>query len=139
MMISSKGRYALRVMIDLAQNNTGEPISLKDISERQDASTKYLELIVAQLSKGGLIDSTRGKKGGYKLIREPKDYTIGSILKQVENNLAPVNCIEGGVIKCDRDKANVCITLPMWKKLDDIIDEYLESVTLEDLLEGRIS
>lgn len=136
MMVSSKGRYALRVMIDLAQNNTGELIPLKEVAGRQNISMKYLEMIVGLLHKGDLLISGRGKKGGYRLAKEPSQYTIGSILKLTEKTLAPVNCLENGTVNCE--KAGYCITLPMWQKLDGIIDEYLESVSLEDLLNGKI-
>jgi Rrf2 family protein len=127
MMVSSKGRYALRVMIYLAQNDREELIPLKEIAENQNISMKYLEMIVSLLHKGNMLISGRGKKGGYRLARKPSEYTIGSILKLTEKTLAPVNCLEG-----------YCITLPMWQKLDGIIDDYLETVTLEDLLEGRV-
>lgn len=136
MMISTKGRYALRVMIDLAQNNTGEFISLKDVAGRQGISMKYLEMIVSLLNKGKMVESQRGKSGGYRLARKPSEYTIESILTLTEGTLAPVNCVENGAKNCDR--AANCITLPLWQKLDHVIDEYLESVTLEDLIEGNI-
>ena len=133
MMVSSKGRYALRVMIYLAQNDREELIPLKEIAENQNISMKYLEMIVSLLHKGNMLISGRGKKGGYRLARKPSEYTIGSILKLTEKTLAPVNCLEGGKVTCE--KAGYCITLPMWQKLDGIIDDYLETVTLEDLLE----
>ena len=132
MMVSSKGRYALRVMIYLAQNDREELIPLKEIAENQNISMKYLEMIVSLLHKGNMLISGRGKKGGYRLARKPSEYTIGSILKLTEKTLAPVNCLEGGKVTCE--KAGYCITLPMWQKLDGIIDDYLETVTLEDLL-----
>ena len=125
MMVSSKGRYALRVMIYLAQNDREELIPLKEIAENQNISMKYLEMIVSLLHKGNMLISGRGKKGGYRLAR-----------KLTEKTLAPVNCLEGGKVTCE--KAGYCITLPMWQKLDGIIDDYLETVTLEDLLEGRV-
>ena len=112
MMVSSKGRYALRVMIYLAQNDREELIPLKEIAENQNISMKYLEMIVSLLHKGNMLISGRGKKGGYRLARK------------------------GGKVTCE--KAGYCITLPMWQKLDGIIDDYLETVTLEDLLEGRV-
>ncbi|MCI6859040.1 MAG: Rrf2 family transcriptional regulator [Eubacterium sp.] len=136
MMISSKGRYALRVMIDLAQNNNGELIPLKEIANRQNISMKYLEMIVSLLHKGGLLVSGRGKKGGYRLAKDPSECSIGAILKLTERTLSPVNCIEGGMVNCE--KAGGCITLPMWQKLDGMIDEYLENVSLEDLLKGKV-
>lgn len=135
MMISTKGRYALRVMIDLAQQDSEEYISLKDIAARQNISMKYLEIIVAGLNRGGMLMSQRGKSGGYRLARPAAEYTIGSILKISEGPLAPVSCLEGEN-RCERSEG--CITLPMWQKLDQIMEEYLESVTLEDLLAGRV-
>lgn len=136
MMVSSKGRYALRVMLDLAQHDNGEFMSLKEVAERQQISMKYLEMIVGLLNKGGMLLSIRGKKGGYRLAKKASEYTVGSVLKLTENNLAPINCPEMGEEGCNR--ADQCITLPMWKKLDDIIDQYLESVTLQDLLDGKV-
>ncbi len=136
MMISTKGRYALRVMIDLARQEKSEYISLKAISERQQISMKYLEAIVAVLNKAGFLQSLRGKDGGYRLAKEPSQYTIGEVLKLTEGSLAPVACLEG----CDNvcQSSDGCITLPLWQKLDGIIDNYLESVTLEDLLRGKV-
>lgn len=136
MMISTKGRYALRVMIDLAQNQKEGYISLKDVAERQDISMKYLEMIVSLLNKGKMLESHRGKSGGYRLAKKPDEYTIGSILDVTEGGLAPVYCLEEGAERCER--AGDCITLPLWKKLDEVINNYLESVTLEDLLEKNI-
>ena len=121
MMVSSKGRYALRVMISLAQNDREELIPLKEIAENQNISMKYLEMIVSLLHKGNMLISGRGKKGGYRLARKPSEYTIGSILKLTEKTLAPVNCLEGGKVTCE--KAGYCITLPMWQILDGISDE----------------
>jgi Rrf2 family protein len=134
MKVSTRGRYALRVMIDLAQNQDSGFISLKDIAERQGVSMKYLESIVAMLNKAGLVDSYRGKKGGYRLNQPIENYTIGSIIKLTEGSLAPVSCLETGADHVNCDKAAECITLPMWQKLDKIIDDYLESVSLTDLL-----
>ncbi|MDO5146958.1 MAG: Rrf2 family transcriptional regulator [Eubacteriales bacterium] len=136
MIVSSRGRYAIRVMIDLAQHNNGELISLKEIAQRQEISMKYLELIVRTLNKGGMLVSGRGKKGGYRLKKSPEEYSISEILKLTEKTLAPVNCGMIGEEGCER--AAKCITLPMWKKLDAIIDEYLSGVTLKDLLEGNV-
>lgn len=136
MIVSSRGRYALRVMIDLAQHNDGELISLKDIAERQGISMKYLELIVGTLNKGGMLISGRGKKGGYRLKYRPEEYSIGSILKLTEKTLAPVSCTELEKECCER--AGQCITLPLWKKLDEMIGQYLDKVTLKDLMDGNI-
>ncbi|WP_302625302.1 Rrf2 family transcriptional regulator [uncultured Eubacterium sp.] len=135
MMISTKGRYALRVMIDLAQNSGESFVSLKDVAGRQEISMKYLEMIVSILNRGKMVKSQRGKAGGYRLMREPSEYTVGSIIKLAEGSLAPVSCVEEGG-SCDR--MGECVTFPLWKKLDDVIDEYLENITLQDLLEGKI-
>lgn len=135
MMISTKGRYALRVMIDLAQNSGESFVSLKDVAGRQEISMKYLEMIVSILNRGKMVKSQRGKAGGYRLMREPSEYTVGSIIKLAEGSLAPVSCVEEGE-SCDR--MGECVTFPLWKKLDDVIDEYLENITLQDLLEGKI-
>ena len=135
-MISTKGRYALRVMIDLARNSERGYISLKEISERQQISMKYLEAIVAVLNKAGFLQSLRGKDGGYKLSRPVEEYTVGQVLKLTEGSLAPVACLEGCDTVCTCSDG--CITLPLWQKLDGIIDGYLEGVTLKDLLEGKV-
>ena len=134
MNITSKGRYALRVMLDLAQHREEGYISLKTIADRQGYSMKYLEMIVGSLKREGLVASTRGKEGGYRLVRDPEDYTIGEILRCIEDNLAPVACIKAGDICCEH--AGECMTVPMWKELDDITNVYLDTVSLEDLLTG---
>ena len=135
MNITSKGRYALRVMLDLAQHREEGYISLKTIAERQGYSMKYLEMIVGSLKREGLVASTRGKEGGYRLVRDPEDYTIGEILRCIEDNLAPVACIKAGDICCEH--AGECMTVPMWKELDDITNAYLDGVSLQDLLTGK--
>lgn len=137
MKISTKGRYALRVIIELAQRNTEGYVSLKSIAESQEISMKYLEMIVSILHAAGFVMSHRGKNGGYKLAREPREYTVGSVLKLTEGSLAPVSCLEGQENTCVR--ADQCITLSMWKKLDTIVDNYLESVTIEDLISRQDS
>lgn len=134
MNITSKGRYALRVMLDLAQHREDGFVSLKVTAERQGISMKYLEMIIAHLKKAGLVESTRGKEGGYRLIREPKDYTVLEILESIEDNLAPVTCIQDGIIHCDH--AEACLTIPMWKELDEVTNAYLSSVSLLDLMTG---
>lgn len=134
MNVTSKGRYALRVMIDLAQHEADGFISLKTIADRQGYSMKYLEAIVGNLKKAELVASTRGKDGGYSLNRAPRDYTVGEILRSIEDNLAPVACIKAGAIDCEH--AAACMTVPMWKELDDITNAYLDGITLEDLLTG---
>lgn len=134
-MISTRGRYALRVMIDLAEHNSGEYITLMDIAQRQEISEKYLEGIVSALSRSGFLSTLRGRGGGYKLAHAPECYTVGSILKLTENSLVPVACLEPGAKPCSR--AAECRTLPMWTKLGKMIDDYLESVTLADLIQGE--
>ena len=136
MIVSTKGRYALRVIIDLAINGKEEYISIKEISDRLQISMKYLESIVANLNKEGLLESLRGKKGGYKLNRKTEEYTVGMVLKASEGSLAPVACVNCGDVDCAA--AEDCITLPMWKKLDNLIDDYLESVTIEDLIKQKV-
>lgn len=134
MMITTKGRYALRVMIDLAEHNTGEYIPLKDIAARQEISEKYLESILSVLSKSQFLIGLRGKGGGYKLAKLPKQYTVGSILRVTDGSLAPVACLEHKPNSCER--ASICKTLPVWEKLDKVIQDYLESVTLDQLATG---
>ena len=134
MNITSKGRYALNVMLDLARHETDGFISLKTIADRLGYSMKYLESIVGSLKKAELVESTRGKDGGYKLCRSSCEYTVGEILRCIEENLAPVACIRAGTVECER--AGECITVPMWKELDDITNAYLDTVTLADLLTG---
>ncbi len=134
MKISTKGRYALRVMLDLAVNNTGEYISLKDISRRQDITVKYLEQVMNLLRKAGFVTALRGNNGGYMLNRSPDEYTVGEILRACEGSLAPVACLEGGgEVVCE--KADTCTTLQFWKGLDRVISEYVDKYTLQDLLD----
>ena len=128
MMISTKGRYALRVMMDLAQNPPEEYVALGGVAERQGISMKYLEAIVALLNKAGFLESRRGKAGGYRLVLSPAEYTVGEILKAAEGGLAPVNCRE-----CS-DGA----TLPLWQRLDQLVENFLQSVTLQDMLDGTL-
>lgn len=134
MNVTSKGRYALRVMLDLAQHSDDGYISLKTIADRQRVSMKYLETIVGSLKKAELVDSTRGKEGGYKLSKPTADYRVGEILRCTEENLAPVSCIKSGSVNCER--AGECMTVPMWMELDEIINNYLDVVTLNDLITG---
>ncbi|MBQ2939574.1 MAG: Rrf2 family transcriptional regulator [Clostridia bacterium] len=129
MMISTRGRYALRVMTDLAEHNNGSYIPLSDIAARKDVSEKYLESIVGALSKGGYLDALRGKGGGYRLNRPIEQYTLDDILSVTEGNLAPIACVGG---ECEH--AAGCRTLPVWQGLDNVIHEYLRSVTLADIL-----
>lgn len=122
-------------MLDLAQHTEDGYISLKTVADRQGISMKYLELIVGSLKKNELLDSIRGKEGGYKLNRPVEEYSVGEILRCLEDNLAPVACIKDGSINCDR--AVGCMTVPMWKELDDITNAYLDNVTLMDLITGN--
>ena len=137
MMVSTKGRYALRVMIDLAEQGSASYIPLKDIAARQNISEKYLESIVKLLTKNGDLYGVRGKGGGYRLTRPPEEYTIGSILRLTEGGLTPVNCLALGTNHCDRSAE--CRTYPIWQKLDTIINDYLDSITLADLVESQPS
>ena len=132
MKISTKGRYALRLMIDLAQHDAGGFIPLRDISRRQEISAKYLEQIVVQLSRAGFVRSIRGAQGGYQLSRPPAEYTVGDILRITEGSLAPVACLESEPVECSR--AGDCITLNFWRGLFDTINQYGDSVTREDLI-----
>lgn len=132
MKISTKGRYAVRVMLDLSEHNTGEYIPLMDIAKRQEISEKYLESIVSVLSKNDFLISLRGKGGGYRLARKPEEYTVGSILKVIEGSLSPVACLEKTPNRCER--AARCKTLKMWEGLDKLIDDYFENITIRDLL-----
>ena len=122
-------------MLDLAEHREEGFVSLKVVAERQNISMKYLEMIIAHLKKADLVESTRGKEGGYRLSREPHAYPIFEILNCMEDNLAPVACIQDGTVNCE--KAGECQTLPMWKELDDITNAYLSSVTLQDLVTGE--
>ncbi|WP_099467697.1 RrF2 family transcriptional regulator [Konateibacter massiliensis] len=132
MKISTKGRYAIRVMIDLAEHNSGDFITLMDIAERQEISEKYLEAIVSILSKNELLISLRGKGGGYKLAKAPEEYTVGSILELTEGSLAPVACLDKQPNSCER--ASKCKTLEMWEGLNELIHNYFENITIADLL-----
>ena len=133
MIVSTKGRYALRVMVRLAMDQTGEHIPLKEIAESEGISQKYLEAIMTVLSKAGFLDAVHGKGGGYRLNRAPSAYTVGSILKLTEGSLAAVSCTAQGPAACAR--TSCCQTKPMWEKLDRMIDEFFEGITLADLLE----
>lgn len=131
MIVSTRGRYALRVMIDLAENSNQERIPLKEIAERQGISQKYIESIMTLLSKNKFVDAVHGKGGGYKLNKKPQEYRVGDILRLTEGTLAPVACLDKDAPPCDRKK--FCRTLPMWTKLDKLVEDYLDSVTLSDL------
>ena len=131
-MISSKGRYALRVMIDLARQNNEGNVPLKDIAERQNISKKYLEIIAQELVSAKLLKGVSGKGGGYRLSREPQDYSVGEILDVMENSMAVVSCLENGAEECPR--AAECDTLPMWSELNQLIHSFLYSKKLSDLI-----
>ena len=133
MKISTKGRYALRLMLDLAQHNTGEMIRIKEISERQNISEKYLEQIITSLKRAGYVKSLRGAQGGYRLAKEPKEYTVGMILRLTEGNMAPVSCLEDESNECER--AENCTSLRLRKMLDEAVKGVIDHVTLQDMLD----
>ncbi len=132
MKISTRGRYAIRFMLDLAEFGDGKPVSIKDVSARQDISEKYLEQMVSNLNKAGLVKSIRGPQGGYVLTKNPDEYTIGEILRITEGDMAPVACLEEESGGCAR--ADNCHTLKLWKKLDDAIRDVIDNTSLQDLL-----
>ena len=132
MKVSTKGRYALRLMLDLAINNTGDPISLKDIARRQGISDKYLEQIISVLNKAKYVKSIRGAQGGYILTKQPKDYTVGMILRLTEGSLAPVACVEENE-SCD--KIRDCATALVWHRKNDAINDVVDHLTLQDLVD----
>ena len=131
-MISTKGRYALRVMIDLAEHENEGCIPLKDVAERQQISKKYLEIIVRELVSGGLVAGVSGKGGGYKLCRAPEEYTVGEILELTEGTLATVACLAPGAEDCPRQAH--CRTLPMWRRFDAMVHDFFFGMTLRDLM-----
>ncbi|MEA4815706.1 MAG: Rrf2 family transcriptional regulator [Lachnospiraceae bacterium] len=136
MKISTRGRYAVRLMLDIAQNETeSEFVRVKDIAKRQDISDKYLEQIIASLKKAGFVKSLRGAQGGYRLSRKTKEYTVGSILRLTEGDLAPVSCLEGGEFGCSR--ADGCVTVRLWSMINDAINGVIDNVTLEDLIKWQ--
>lgn len=131
-MISTKGRYAIRVMLDLAEHDTGKYIPLKDIAERQGISKKYLEIIVRDMVAGGLVTGTSGKGGGYKLLRAPEEYPLGEIIELMEGPLAPVACLAAGAVSCPR--AAACETLPLWEEYDRMTHDFFYGRSLGDLV-----
>ena len=135
MMISTKGRYALRVMVDLARQGKDGYLPLKEIAERQGISEKYLESVLKGLVREKMLEGIRGKGGGYRLTKPPEEYTVGSILRLTEGDLAPVACLEKDAAACPRQAD--CPTLPMWKKLNGMIRDFFDGVTLADLRDGR--
>lgn len=133
MIISTRGRYALRVMIDLAEHANDGYIPMKEVANRQGISLKYLERILPALSKNKLIEGIHGKGGGYRLCRKPEEYTVGEILRLTEQDLAPVTCLECNAAPCDRKEQ--CKTLPMWKKFFDLTNDYFDGITIADFLD----
>lgn len=132
MKISTKGRYALRLMLDLAIHHNGSAIPLKEVAARQEISDKYLEQIVTQLSRGGMVRSVRGAAGGYLLTREPSEYTVGEILRQLEGNLAPVGCaVPGGTCR----RADRCVTMDVWRQIREAVDQVVDHITLAELVD----
>ena len=136
MIVSTKGRYALRVMVNLARRPAEEFVPLKEIAEAESISQKYLEAIMSVLSKAGFVDAVQGKGGGYRLNRPASAYTVGSILNLTEGSLAAVSCTTQGSSACSR--STCCDTLPMWQKLDRLIQDFFDGITLEDLLSDNI-
>ncbi len=135
MRISTKGRYAVRLLLDIAINDTAEPVRLKDTAERQNISMKYLEQIISILVRAGIVKSIRGPQGGYRLVKEPKDYTVGMILRYVEGSLAPVACLEDEINECERQSE--CVTLRIWQELNDAINAVVDKYTLQDLIDWQ--
>ena len=136
MMISTKGRYALRVMIDLAEHCNGEYIPMKDVVKRQQGSQKYVERIMTMLSKANFVEAVHGKGGGYRLNRSPDEYIVGDILRLTEGSLAPVACLDCDAEECER--ADQCRTLPMWKELNNRITDFFDGITIADLMKKDI-
>ena len=135
MIVSTRGRYGLRVMIDLAEHNDGGFVPHNDIAKRQGISEKYLESVVSSLVKAGYLEGLRGKKGGYRLTKSPKEYTVGSILRLTEKSLAPVACLDCDVNTCER--RDTCKTLPLWERLDTLLENFFEGINLKQLSEGE--
>lgn len=135
MKISTKGRYAVRVMLDLAMHNTGECIKVKEIAARQDISEKYLEQIIAVLNKAGYVKSVRGAQGGYRIARDPAEYSVGMILRLTEGSLAPVSCLEEDADECDR--CDTCETLEVWKEVYAAVNNVIDNITIADLINRR--
>lgn len=135
MKISTKGRYALQLMLDLAVYNTGEPVSIKDISKRQGISEKYLEQIISILNKAGYVRSIRGPQGGYFLSKKPEEYTVGMILRQTEGDLAPVSCVGNENPGCERQEE--CVTVKIWQQINDAVNGVIDNITLANLVEWQ--
>ena len=135
MKISTKGRYALRLLLDLAEHQEDGFVSLKDVAQRQEISKKYLEQIVALLNRPDILRTNRGFQGGYRLARSASEYTVGDVLRITEGGLEPVSCLENDPILCER--ADSCATLPIWQGLSKVINGYLDSITLQDILDQQ--
>lgn len=135
MMISTRGRYALRIMLDIAEYQSEGYVSLKDSAERQEISKKYLEQIVTIPGVSKLLETKGGKNGGYRLAKAPREYTVGDVLRAAEGSLSPVACLENDQASCSR--SSYCAVLPIWKGLDDVINEYLDGITLQDILDRK--
>lgn len=135
MKISTKGRYALRMLIDLAEHQNCGFVALKDIADRQNISKKYLEQIILIFNKSDILKTTRGSQGGYKLSKSPDKYTVGEILRLTEGSLAPVDCLNQDPHECER--SGECATLPVWRGLNRVINEYLDSITLQDIIDQQ--
>lgn len=135
-MISTRGRYAIRFMIDLAEQPDGTLVPLGDTAKRQGISKKYLEIVVKQLVAAGMVKGVSGKGGGYCLLREPHEYTALEVLQTTEGSLAPVACLRDGAEECPR--RDHCQTLPMWTKFDSMVNSFFEGITIADLAEGRV-
>ena len=135
MKISTKGRYALRMLLDLSERREEGYVTLKDIAERQEISKKYLEQIVPLLHKADVLQANRGFQGGYRLSKAPEEYTVGQILRLTEGSLVPVACLEHDPVECSR--RDICLTLPVWQGLQQVICDYLDNITLQDILERR--
>lgn len=136
MKISTRGRYALRLMLDLATNDNGTPSSIKDIAKRQQISEKYLEQIIAILNKAGYVRSVRGAQGGYFLNKKPEEYTVGMILRLTEGDLSPVGCVGEEGTACD--KRDGCVTVRIWERINDAVNDVVDNITLEDLVQWQM-
>ncbi len=135
--ISTKGRYALRLMLDLALNENGKPVRIKEIAGRQEISDKYLEQIISVLNKARFVRSVRGPQGGYLLTRKPEEYTVGMILRLTEGSMAPVECVDDGIGGCSR--MDSCATSIVWKRLNDAVSDVIDNITLSDLVNWQTS
>ena len=132
MLISAKGRYALRCMLDISLNGSDENVKLKDIAERQDIPIKYLEQIISTLNKAGFVKSERGPNGGYRLSKPPENYTVGMIIKLIEGDTAPVSCLAD---ESDCERSDRCVSMILWKKLNDAVNSVLDGTTLADMMD----